>query len=100
MTLQMQRRVPDDFAHGYVVGALGGLVASVAAGMLGDWIIPFYYNAGVLGFRSSLLFWVFMGGVLALKRMDVLVAESAAMDDEVSPSPARSYRKFPQPDLA
>ena len=42
---------------------------ALAAGMLGDWIIPFYYNGGVLGFRSSLLFWVFLGGALALRRM-------------------------------
>jgi O-antigen ligase len=69
MTRRLYRQVPPGFARAYVVGAVAGLSGSLVAGMLGDWIVPFYYNAGILGFRSSLLFWVFLGGVLALKRM-------------------------------
>jgi hypothetical protein len=32
-------------------------------------IIPFVYNVGVRGFRSSMLFWLFAGGVLAIDRL-------------------------------
>ncbi len=69
-------RAPAGFAQAYVVGGIGGIVGSLASGMLGDWIIPFYYNAGIIGFRSSLLFWVFTGTLLALKR--IISAQEAA----------------------
>jgi O-antigen ligase len=78
LTLRLYRRVPAGFAQAYVIGALGGLIGSLVSGMLGDWIIPFYYNAGILGFRSSLLFWVFLGGILALKRMTLAPVEVPA----------------------
>jgi hypothetical protein len=69
LTFRLSRQAPPGFPRAFAIGALGGAVGSLAAGMLGDWIIPFYYNAGLLGFRSSLLFWVFLGGALALRRM-------------------------------
>lgn len=69
LLMRLYPQMPEGFARAYVAGAIGGLVGSLVSGMLGDWIIPFYYNAGILGFRSSLLFWVFLGGGLALKRM-------------------------------
>jgi hypothetical protein len=59
----------SDFAAAYAVGALAGLVGTLVSGMLGDWMIPFVYNTGIPAFRSSLFFWLFLGGVLALKRM-------------------------------
>jgi hypothetical protein len=69
MTFRLLSFLPAGFPNAYLVGALGGLAGSLVSGMLGDWIIPFFYNIGIRGFRSSLLFWVFLGGVLALKRM-------------------------------
>ena len=57
------------FAGAYAAGALGGLAGSLVAGLLGDWILPFVYNIGLEGFRSSALFWVFLGGLFALRRM-------------------------------
>lgn len=69
MGVRLTRCLPQGFAQAYVIGAIGGLAGSLAAGMLADWVIPFFYNIGIRGFRSSLLFWVFLGGVLALKRM-------------------------------
>jgi hypothetical protein len=69
MAFRLCLKAPAGFPLAYALGLLGGTVGSLSAGMLGDWIIPFYYNGGVLGFRSSLLFWVFVGGGLALRRM-------------------------------
>lgn len=66
------RNVAETTGHLFVVGyanaALGGLAGMLVAGALGDWIIPFVYNVGVSGFRGSLFGWLFLGGVLALKR--------------------------------
>lgn len=67
--LKLWRRLPAGFARGYVAGALGGLGGMLVSGMLADWIIPFAYNIGLRGFRSSLLFWFFLGGLVALRRI-------------------------------
>jgi hypothetical protein len=60
----------DGFSHAYVIGVLGGLGGTLAAGMLGDWIIPFVYNIGFTGFRSSILVWIFLGGLVALRNFN------------------------------
>ena len=54
------------FSNAYVVGAMGGLVGMLIAGMLGDWVIPFVYNVGLKGFRASVLGWIFLGGLVIL----------------------------------
>lgn len=66
LALNLRKRVPVGFARGYVYAVLGGLAGTIAAGFLGDWILPFVYNVGYVGMRSSLLGWMFMGGLLAL----------------------------------
>lgn len=66
--LRLRPRLPEGFAPAYVVGALGGLAGMLVSGMLADWIIPFTYNIGLKGFRSSLLCWFFLGGLLSLRR--------------------------------
>jgi hypothetical protein len=65
----LRDRVPAGFARGFVYGALGGLAGTLVAGMFGDWFLPFIYNVGLPGFRSSMLGWAFLGGLLALKEM-------------------------------
>lgn len=69
MALRVRRRALDGFSKAYMMGALAGLAASLVAAALADWIVPFAYNIGTRGFRSSVLFWIFMGGVLAIKRL-------------------------------
>jgi O-antigen ligase len=81
MTFRLALRCPPGFARAYALGAFGGTLGALASGMLGDWIIPFYYNGGVIGFRSSLLFWVFLGGALALRRMVATPLEPHAVAD-------------------
>ena len=58
-----------EFERAFLIGVLGSISGAIVSGMLADWIIPFYYNIGLRGFRSSCLFWLFLGGVLALKRI-------------------------------
>lgn len=65
----LRTRVPEGFMHAYVLGALGGLAATLAAGMLGDWFLPFIYNIGFDGFRASVLGWMFLGGLVAIEQI-------------------------------
>jgi len=63
---RMRTKLGDGFARAYVYGVFGGVLGTLAAGMLGDWVLPFVYNIGLAGFRASVLGWLFMGGLLAL----------------------------------
>lgn len=63
----LYRRLPNGFARAYTAACIGGLIATLASGMLGDWFLPFVYNIGLAGMRSSILFWIFLGGLLALR---------------------------------
>ena len=66
---RLRARVPAGFAQAYVYGALGGLAGTLAAGMLGDWVLPFVYNIGLAGLRASVLGWLFLGGLVSLEHM-------------------------------
>jgi hypothetical protein len=66
---RLKDRVPDGFPKAYVVGALAGLVGMLVTGLLGDWILPFIYNVGLHGFRSSVFGWLFLGGLVALEQI-------------------------------
>ena len=65
----LRKQVPDGFTKAYVYGALGGLAGMVVAGMLGDWVLPFFYNIGLTGFRASMFGWLFLGGLVSLEQM-------------------------------
>jgi hypothetical protein len=67
--LGLIQRVPAGFARAYVYGALGALAGMIVAAMLGDWVLPFFYNIGLDGFRSSMLGWLFLGGLVSLELM-------------------------------
>jgi hypothetical protein len=66
---RLRKRVPVGFAKAYVYGALGGLVGTLVSGALGDLVLPFFYNVGLIGFRFSVLAWLFLGGLVALERI-------------------------------
>ncbi len=67
---RLRNEVPKDgFTQAFIYGALGGLVGSVVAGMFGDWVLPFVYNIGIYGMRSSIYVWFFLGGLVAIDQM-------------------------------
>lgn len=66
---RLRDRVPPGFAQAYVYGALGGLVGMLVSGMLVDWFLPFVYNIGFGGFRSSILAWIFLGGLVSIEQI-------------------------------
>jgi len=63
---RLLHRASSGFERAYAYGALGGLAGTLVAAAFGDWVIPFVYNVGVEGFRSSILAWLFLGGLVAL----------------------------------
>lgn len=63
---RLRTRVQDGFSLGFVNAGFAALIATLVSGVLGDWFLPFVYNIGTRGFRSSILAWIFVGGLLAL----------------------------------
>ncbi len=75
------RRFRGDFADGYVQGAVAGFAATLVAMMLADWFLPFVYNIGFPGFRTSALAWMFLGGLVAMEgRPSSILAESESQE--------------------
>jgi O-antigen ligase len=69
LSWQMRNKVAaGGFEQAYVYGCIGGLAGMLVAGMLGDWVLPFVYNIGLEGMRSSALGWLFLGGLVAVGR--------------------------------
>ena len=66
---RLRLKAPEGFQQAYVYAALAGLVGTLAAAWLGDWFLPFVYNIGFNGFRSSIVAWVFLGGLVTLEQM-------------------------------
>jgi hypothetical protein len=66
---RLREQVPAGFARAYVYGCLGGLLGMLVAGLLGDWLLPFFYNVGLQGFRSAVLTWLFLGGLASLEQI-------------------------------
>jgi hypothetical protein len=63
---RLLKTAPEGFEHAYVIGALAGIAGTMVSAMLGDWVIPFVYNVGFVGFRSSVFGWIFLGGLVSL----------------------------------
>ncbi len=67
---RLRTQVPKNgFTQAFVYGTLGGLAGTVAAGMLGDWVLPFVYNIGIFGLRASIYAWLFLGGLVAIDQI-------------------------------
>ena len=65
----LKKQLPDGFAKAYAYGTFAGVIATLVGAFLGDWVLPFVYNVGLSGFRSSILPWIFMGGLLAVEQL-------------------------------
>ena len=73
------------FEYAYIIGAMGGVVGTLVSAALGDWVIPFVYNIGFNGFRASILCWLFLGGLVAIKR----IYRDRELEAENAPAPVR-----------
>jgi len=67
---------PDGFPRAYTYGVIGGVVGTLVAASMADWVLPFAYNIGLAGFRASILPWVFMGGLVCIEQLTRQKTES------------------------
>ncbi|MBN1657069.1 MAG: O-antigen ligase family protein [Anaerolineae bacterium] len=68
--LRVRTRVRSGFAAGYVNGMLAAGAGSLTLMFFADWMLPFVYNVGFSGFQAAVLVWLFLGGMIALERME------------------------------
>jgi hypothetical protein len=61
--------LPDGFAKGYAHAVFAGVLGSVMAAFLVDWLLPFAYNIGLDGVRASILPWIFFGGLISIEQI-------------------------------
>lgn len=69
LSWKLLQQLPNGFAHSYAYGVFAGLVGSLMAAFLVDWILPFVYNIGFNGFRASILIWIFFGGLVSIEQI-------------------------------
>jgi hypothetical protein len=76
---QLRKRVvPNGFSSAYVYGMLGAIPAVLLAAFMGDWVLPFVYNVGMVGFRASVMVWLFMGGLVAIEQFSRTPPQSSS----------------------
>ena len=63
------RRLPDGFSKAYAHGVFAGVLGSLMAAFLVDWLLPFAYNIGLDGVRASILPWIFFGGLISIEQI-------------------------------
>jgi O-antigen ligase len=66
---KLRNRVLDGFSKAYTHAVLAGVVGTLFAAFLVDWVLPFVYNIGFNGFRASILPWLFFGGLISLEQI-------------------------------
>lgn len=64
--MKLRQRFRTGFGAGYVNGMLAVGAASLVLMLFADWLLPFVYNIGFVGFQASVLVWLFLGGLVAL----------------------------------
>ena len=66
---KLMDNLPDGFAKGYAYSVFAGVLGSLMAAFLVDWLLPFAYNIGLDGVRASILPWIFFGGLISLEQI-------------------------------
>ncbi len=70
LALRLRKQFVSGFASGYINGALAAWAGSMVIMLLADWFLPFVYNIGYSGFQASVLVWMYLGGLVAMNRID------------------------------
>lgn len=68
VALSLPVRAMSGFSRAYVYGVLAALLGTLIAAALGDWVLPFVYNIGLGGMRTTIPAWMLMGGLLVIER--------------------------------
>jgi O-antigen ligase len=72
---RLKKRFADDFNSAYVAGAIAGLIGTLLASGIVEWMLPFVYNVGLRGFRFSVFIWIFLGGLVILDQLPIKAKE-------------------------
>ena len=67
--LRLRSHFSQGFAAGYVNAMLAAWAGALVIMVLADWILPFVYNIGFVGFQASVLVWLFLGGLVSLEQI-------------------------------
>lgn len=67
--VRLRQTFTHGFAAAYVNSMLAAGVGSLTLMLFADWILPFVYNIGFSGFQTSVLVWLFMGGLLVYEQL-------------------------------
>jgi O-antigen ligase len=78
VALDARKRSQTGFAAGFANGVLAGFLGLMVAMALGDWVIPFVYNANIVGFRHTIHSWIFLGALASLQRITSTDQETTA----------------------
>jgi len=65
--LRLRLQGHADFAESLSIAVLAGTAGCVVAMALGDWLLPFAYTQGIIGFDLAMFNWLFMGSLWALE---------------------------------
>jgi hypothetical protein len=77
---KLMNELPDGFAKGYSYGVFAGVLGSLMAAFLVDWLLPFAYNIGLDGVRASVLPWIFFGGLIAIEQIYLVNQKTDSAD--------------------
>jgi O-antigen ligase len=70
LSWNLMGKLPDGFARGYAYSVFAGILGSLMAAFLVDWVLPFAYNIGLDGVRASILPWIFFGALIAVEQIN------------------------------
>jgi hypothetical protein len=69
LSWDLTQKLPTGFERGYAYGVFSGIMGSLMAAFLVDWVLPFAYNIGLDGVRASILPWIFFGALIAIEQI-------------------------------
>ena len=69
LAYRLMSQLPEGFAKAYAHGIFAGVLGSLMAAFLVDWLLPFAYNIGLDGVRASILPWIFFGGLISIEQI-------------------------------
>ena len=74
-----------DFRVNIVASAISAiLISRLAAGILGDYIIPQYHNGGLQSFCSTIYFWIGVGILIGLKRVLLFEQQQKGLSNDMA----------------
>ena len=71
-------RAPPGFLRAVAMVATGGWIGAQVSMFFGDWVLPFAYNQGVGGYKYTVYTWLFLGTILAIRRLTEREEQPAA----------------------